>query len=206
MPSITVSASYGAGGSIIAPALAERLGARFVDRAIPLEVARRLRVPIEHALDHDECAPPRFGRLISAMAPLGGMYIPEEAGQALVEEDYQRETERLIREAVDDGDAVILGRGAALVLRDRPDVLHVRLDGPKEARIAAATLGREIDEHEARERLKDADRSRELYVRHFYGADARDPHHYHLVLNSTRLSHDACVEIVLAAVRALEER
>ena len=36
MPLVTVSASYGAGGSEVAPALAERLGVRFVDRVVSL--------------------------------------------------------------------------------------------------------------------------------------------------------------------------
>ena len=39
---IALSAAYGAGGSIIGPALADRLGVPFLDRAIPLAVADRL--------------------------------------------------------------------------------------------------------------------------------------------------------------------
>jgi len=41
---IALSASYGAGGNAIGPALAERLGVPFLDRAIPIRVAARLRV------------------------------------------------------------------------------------------------------------------------------------------------------------------
>ena len=42
---VTVSASYGAGGALVGPQLAERLGVRFLDRAIPAEVAERLAIP-----------------------------------------------------------------------------------------------------------------------------------------------------------------
>ncbi|HEY0540394.1 MAG TPA: cytidylate kinase family protein, partial [Actinoallomurus sp.] len=35
---VTVSATFGAGGSVIGPAVAERLGKPFVDRAIPYTV------------------------------------------------------------------------------------------------------------------------------------------------------------------------
>ena len=38
---VTISATYGAGGSEIGPAVAAMLGLPFVDRAIPAGVARR---------------------------------------------------------------------------------------------------------------------------------------------------------------------
>jgi hypothetical protein len=51
---VALSAAYGAGGSRIGPALAERLGVPFVDRAIPGAVAERLSVPLDDAAAHDE--------------------------------------------------------------------------------------------------------------------------------------------------------
>ncbi len=54
MTLVTLSAPYGAGGSQVGPAVAERLGVPFVDRAIPTEVAERLAVPLRDAVDRDE--------------------------------------------------------------------------------------------------------------------------------------------------------
>ncbi|MDQ1397927.1 MAG: hypothetical protein QOG64_3186, partial [Acidimicrobiaceae bacterium] len=51
---VTISAPYGAGGSIIGPAVAKRLGVPFIDRAIPASVAASLSVPLETVLAHDE--------------------------------------------------------------------------------------------------------------------------------------------------------
>ena len=48
---VTLSASYGAGGSEIGPAVAAALGLPFVDRAVPVEVARKLDVPRDEAAD-----------------------------------------------------------------------------------------------------------------------------------------------------------
>ena len=45
MTLVALSASYGAGGSVIGSALAEPLGVPFIDRAIPLAVADHLHVP-----------------------------------------------------------------------------------------------------------------------------------------------------------------
>ena len=52
------------------------------------------------------------------------------------------------------------------------------------------------------ERLrKSGDRAREAYVRHFYNCDARNPKLYHLVIDSTALSDDTVVEVIVAAAR-----
>ena len=54
MTLVALSASYGAGGSVIGSALAEPLGVPFIDRAIPLAVADHLHVPYDDAAAHDE--------------------------------------------------------------------------------------------------------------------------------------------------------
>ncbi len=51
---MAISASYGAGGSRIAPALAERLGVPFVDRAIPMAVAQELDISYDDAATLDQ--------------------------------------------------------------------------------------------------------------------------------------------------------
>jgi cytidylate kinase len=194
---ITISASYGAGGSWIGPQVAERLGYRFLDRAIPVEVAERLGVSQEHAEAHDESAASRFTQLLARLPNTSGVVLPEATN-----ESFCRETETLLNEVADVGNAVVLGRAAALVLRDRPHALHVRLDGPEEARLAQGMRVEGVDEDEARRRLRDSDRARTAYVKHFYNADPRDPRHYHLMLDSTALPLEACVELIVRAAQA----
>jgi cytidylate kinase len=199
-PLVTISASYGAGGSQIGPALAQRLGVEFLDRAIPTRVADRLQVGLDDALAHDESLGDAIGRLVSSFA-----LLPELAGAmvqagVLAGEDYRRETERLIREHAEDG-AVILGRAGAVILRDDPRALHVRLDGPPERRVAHAMEAESLGRADAERLRKSGDRAREAYVRHFYGCDARDPALYHLVIDSTALPVAKVVDIIAAAAR-----
>jgi cytidylate kinase len=197
---VTLSATYGAGGSQVGPALAERLGVTFLDRAIPTAVAERLSVPLDEALSHDESLGDAIGRLSSSFA-----LLPELAGamvhaDLLAEEDYRRETERAIREHVADG-AVVLGRGGQLVLREEPGVLHVRLDGPPKRRIRQAMILEGVDEDTAQRHLRETDRARQAYVQHFYGADPRECGLYHLVLDSTQIPLDTCVELIARAAQ-----
>ncbi|HUA02899.1 MAG TPA: cytidylate kinase-like family protein [Solirubrobacteraceae bacterium] len=195
---VTISASYGAGGSWVGPQVAERLGCRFIDRAIPVQVAERLDVPVEHAHVHDEAAAPRFTRLLARLPNTSGVVLPEATSA-----EFCRETERLLIEAADAGDVVVLGRAGAIVLRDRPGAFHVRLDGPEEARVVQGMRVEEIDEEEARRRQRTSDRARIDYVKHFYRTDPRDPRHYQLVLNSTAVPLPACVDLIVAAARAI---
>ena len=113
-------------------------------------------------------------------------------------EDYRRETERIIVEHAARGE-VVLGRGGALVLRDRPGALHVRLDGPQEGRIEQAMRLGGLERADADRMRRESDRAREAYVRHFYSADARDPALYHLVIDSTAISLETVVELIVTA-------
>ena len=205
MSLVTLSAAYGAGGSRVGPAVAERLGVTFVDRAIPTAVAERLAIPLEEALAHDQSMGGALERLLATLAPAGQAYgaVPVDV---LAEPDYRRVTEELLLEHAADGRAVLLGRAAAIVLRDDPRALHVRLDGPRRRRIAQAMAVQGVDRDTAERRLEETDRAREAYVRHFYRCDPKDAGLYHLVIDSTAIPLDACVEIIALAARARGER
>lgn len=186
------------------PALAERLGVPFLDRAIPFAVSARLDVDLEAAERHDM----RVG--VSKLERVLRGFIGQDVGapvpitpELTVDEDFRRATEEVLLAQAATGEGVILGRAAAIVLRDRPGVLRARLDGPPARRAAqAARLGK-IELSEAERALERLDRAQADYVRHFYGADIRDPGLYDLVLDSTSIGLDTCVELLVAAVRSV---
>ena len=200
MSVVTISASYGAGGSQIGPQLAQRLSAKFVDRAIPSAVAERLAVPLSEAIAHDEAVRSVLERLLVRFAPaaqaFSGATPPPEI---LDERSYLKVTEQVIRERAAGGSVVILGRAAAVVLRDEPAALHVRLDGPRERRLEQAMRLEHADRETAERHMRETDRAREAYVRQFYDVDARDQSLYHLVLDSTALGLGTCVAVIATA-------
>ena len=195
MTLVTVSASYGSGGSEVAPALADRLGVRFVDRVVSPEMAHRLAQADNAGL---------FWRLVRSISPAGGLTAGSiHAERELNDRLTDRESlEAALREVAADGDAVILGRAGALALRDDPRALHVRLDGPREARVFRAMEIQGIDEAAARQRLLETDRARERFVRDIYGLDPSDPCLYAVVLDGTAFDTAACVEVIATAALA----
>ncbi|MBT2232837.1 AAA family ATPase [Nonomuraea sp. NEAU-A123] len=206
---VTISATYGTAGSHIGPAVAERLGVPFVDRAIPNTVAQELGCTLEEALAHDDRAEHGLGRLLSGAMRLptvtfGGvdMYVP--GAMPIAQEEFVRRTERLLKDTARAQGGVFLGRAGAVVLADHPGALHVRLDAPLKRRVRqTATLG-ELSEREARKIVEDNDRARSAYVRHFYRADPADPSIYHLVIDSTSIPVSTCVDLIAIAAEALD--
>jgi cytidylate kinase len=94
---------------------------------------------------------------------------------------------------------VILGRAAAVVLQDEPRALHVRLDGPEDLRLEQAMALEGVDRETASRHMRETDRAREAYVQQFYGADARDASLYDLVIDSTVIGLDTCVDLIALA-------
>ncbi|HEY5428771.1 MAG TPA: cytidylate kinase-like family protein [Solirubrobacteraceae bacterium] len=207
MTIVALSAAYGAAGSQIGPALAERLGVPFVDRGIALAVAERLEVPVREALANEE--PPAAGssslleRLLSGfVGAYTGAPAPLPADAVTPADFHQASREALLSQAAT-GRGVILGRGACAALRHDPQVLRIRLSGPEHRRIEHAMRVRDIDRDTSERTVRALDRAHADYLRQFYDADIDDPALYHLTIDATAFDTDVCVAIIVVALEAM---
>src|ERR1700750_1608638 len=138
---ITVSASDGAGGSVVAPALAGRLGLPFLQRVTTSEGHLAQPGPCDEQLTEEEDKATPVHRLLAHFTqamPAGPTQSPPSTHH---QDDHLRGHGEagIPRLLADGGGAVILGRAAAVVLgKDRG--FHVRLDGPAERRIAPGAV------------------------------------------------------------------
>ena len=132
-----------------------------------------------------------------------GVPAPADA-ETYTPEDFRDATEEVLLRQHDTGAGVIVGRAAVVVLREHPDVLRVRIDGPPEARIRQALSLGAPDEPTARRTARQLDRAHAAYAHHFYGVDITDRSLYHLVLDSTAIGVDGCAELIAVAARAFE--
>jgi len=203
MTLVALSASYGAGGSVIGPALAERLGVPFIDRAIPLAVADRLHVPYDDAAAHDEHVSTGWlQRVLSGFVGTDAGAPAPLPPEIVSPEDFRRATEEVLLRQAATGSGVILGRGSVVVLREDPRALRVRLDGPPDRRVSQAIrLDGSLNRQDAERALREFDRTHAGYLQQLYGVDIRDSTLYHVVLDSTRIELETCVEIIARAAR-----
>ena len=205
MTVVAISAAYGTRSGQIGPALAQRLGVPFVDRAIAHRVAGHLDVSIDEAVKHWEPAPRSFvERMVSAFLGADTVAPVGPPPDIVTPEDFRQATERVVREQAATGDGVIIGRGCVAVLHDDPAVLRVRLTGPADRRLQQAIERSGLSESEARDTMHHLDRYHADYLKQFYGVDIDDPTIYHLTIDATALDSDACVSLLVAAAHALE--
>jgi Cytidylate kinase-like family len=197
---VTVSASYGAGGSVVAPALAQRLGVTFLHRVTTSTGGPSGIEPCTERLAQEErdLAPAHrvFASFTHAM-PVGPTQSPPPARHQ--DENLRMRCEENIRHLAGAGAGVILGRGAAVALGKEAG-FHVRLDGPQDLRLAQGAAIEGLDEDQARRHQEAADRARTAYVRRLYRADPADPRYYHLVIDSTAIPLDTVTELILRAL------
>ncbi len=208
MPAVTISAGYGAGGSVVAPRVAHRLELPLIDRAISSQVAEQLHVTVAEA-QGGAVKRSMVERFFGMLAPLAGGAAGIDA-EGITDAplpmndaaEFRAHFERLIRGRVDEG-VVVLGRAGAAALHGEPGVLTVRLFGARERRVAQGARIEGVDEATAARRLPEVDAARAQYVKRLYGRDIDDPGLYDLQLDGTRLAPDACADVIATAFRAL---
>jgi cytidylate kinase len=193
---ITISAPYGTGGSVVAPALAERLGVPFLQRvtgstgdavASPARGERLSVHEVRHTPVH------RFVAALTQTMPCGPTQSPLPTHHQ--DEDLRRRGEAEIGNFLVSGGGVILGHAAAVVL-GKARGYHVRLEGAPERRLVQGSTIEGIDLDEARAHMRAADAARTGYVRRLYRVDPADASLYHLVIDSTVLPFDDVVEMI----------
>ena len=120
-------------------------------------------------------------------------------------QDYLELTRAVILEYAQQGDAVIVGRGAQMILRRRPGVLHVQVVGKFEDRVHNIVEREGVKWREAAHRLRQADEERAGYLRRFYGVDWLDPGLYDVVLNTDQIPDETAVEMIVMAAKAVDQ-
>ena len=203
---VTISAAYGAGGSVVAPALAHRLAVPFLQRATTTDGGLAASAVSTEALGPDEERGGPVHWLLASLTqtmPTGTTLSPPTYEHQAAE--LRQGSEAGIRRLADEGGGVILGRGAAVVL-GKERGLHVRLDGPTESRVLQGAEIEGISREEARDHQQRSDRARTNFVCRLYHVDPADPSLYHLVIDSTAVPLDTVVEIILQAGSAFAER
>jgi cytidylate kinase len=224
-PLVTVSATYGTGGSLIAPRLAEALGLPFMDRLLSADMSQDAWVAerseqakqprpqsgdpelrSEEGLSDSEQATTPTGRFLSYFAraaTVGGMMAPD----ALLEDDdtIRERTEEGLRAIGAGAPAVLLGRAGAVILASRPRAFHIRLDGPVERRVAWAAGLEHLDLEATKRRQAETDRARSVFVKRLFRVDPADTRLYHLILDPTVLGIDPAVRLLVSAAQAFFE-
>lgn len=223
MPVITISREIGASGTFIALKLAEALGYVCYDQQIINEIAQKMGKKEDQIEDFDQQSYNRIGvffqEALASIAQGGMVFHPFGIGpldwdsaeifstyprSSFQEKDYYEVLTQVIKEIAAKSKAVILGRGGSQILRDHRDALHVRIVADREDRLKHLMKEQNVDLAKAEELLTRKDEAAANFIYDFFDTDWNDPHHYHLVLNTSRITPDKCITMILNALKAIE--
>ena len=125
-----------------------------------------------------------------------------EKKAALDDQTYERVVRETMEQYAQQGDAIIVGRGGQMVLRDWPTALHVHLYAPLKVRTQRVAQRFNISEQAAERRIAESDEEKKQYIRHMYKlADWKDLKYYHLMINTAYISPEVAAQVIILAVQ-----
>ena len=202
---ITISRMFGSGGSDVAARVARELGWTLLDNAVADAVAERLGVSAAEVSSMEERVPSLVERITAALtmsAPEISATVDESTLMMTAETRIVDVTRRVMEEAVAQGNAVLVGRGAQALLADRPDALHVFCYARKAFLVDYAIRHRGIPQANAEHEVEQRNKQREQYVKRHWGRDWRSFDNYHVCLDTGRIGIPAAADLVVAAARS----
>ena len=202
---ITVEREFGSGGGAIATQIADRLSWKLWDQALTQEIARIAKVDCSAVERCEERLDGRLHRLAKAF--WRGSYEPRAllTDAQTFDADCMVSTMQQIMERIaEQGQAVVVGRGAPYFLREREDTFRLFVYAPTAEKIRRLReLGK--SEREAEELVESVDRDRIAYVKHYFNADWPTRALYNLMIN-TSMGDETVIATVLNTIRLLEEK
>ncbi len=189
---ITISRESGSGGTILAAKLAKELNFDLFHREVIQEMAESAHISTRIVETLDE----------------KGLSVLEDSIAAMIRDrhlwpdQFLRHLMKVVGTIGKHGRAVIVGRGAQFILPDDEN-LKVRVIAPLAKRIRNVAHELDVAESEAQKMILKTDSDRRSFSRKYFYSDVTDPLHYDLVINTARLSIEAAVKTIIAALNQL---
>jgi cytidylate kinase len=192
---IALAREAGTPGTTVARTVGERLHWPVYDQELVERVAQELRQRPDRLKAVDE----RHRSWLVEIAEAFG------SPHGLTQSGYVYHLVRSLQELAAQGDCVIVGRGATMLL-PRATTLRVRLVGERADRVATTRARLGLTQLEAERWVDETDRARAQFVQEHFHKDVRDPVLYDLFLNTSRWSVAECADFILEGLRRLEGR
>jgi len=201
---ITVEREYGCGAGQIARKLATQLGWKLWDQELTAEIARVANVEPSAVSMCEERVDSAFQQLVKVFWRGSYERRAELEHQPFSPDRMVEVGEQVMREIAEQGNCVIVGRGAPYFLREREDVFHVFLyacRGDKLRRLQE--LGKSL--HDAEDLVDTVDRERILFVKRYFGADWPTRALYHMMIN-TGIGDENVISTMLHTMQTLQHQ
>lgn len=198
---ITIARGFGSGGRTIGKMLSEDLGIKYYDKDL-------IRLASEESGINERFFGLVDEKLKGSLLRKGGIYkgelISPKSSEFTSDQNLFNYQAKIIKQLADKEPAIIVGRCADYILKDRDDVLRVFIysDMPTAIKNVMDMYG--ISEKEAQKVIVKTDKERSEYYRFYTGLDWENAKNYNLCLDTSKLSYDKCVDIIKGYINIIK--
>lgn len=216
---ITITRQYGSKGSEIGARIADTLGYRLLDKSMASKLAEDAHITEAEASIYEEkgafafgyffqkyfCAPHLLKTPSHAVDDL--YWAPPNPMDDLIDAPYFDEdlcaqyTRDIILKEAEEGNVVIVGRGAATLLADRPNTLHICVFASQTYRLRTLMMRYGISSEEAFDKMQDVDMDRMRFVKRHYQTNLEDASNYHVLINSGKMDIETVIQTALESAK-----
>ena len=186
---ININRMLGSNGRLIGRTLAEELGFAFYDKELIDIAAQKENIPFDLLAKVDEKRGSQWRFPIDHELQMDSDFHFVPMNDVLF--DLQR---KIILEAADKGDCVIVGRCANHILQDK--CLSVFIHAPYEYRVQTIMERTGREEKSAQKLVKKVDKERRTYYEYFTDRKWADLSQYHLAFDSSKFDQDTIVKMI----------
>lgn len=194
---ITITRQFGSGGHDIGEALAKKLGIPFYDKELISIAAKESGICPEVFEAVDEKATNSLLYSLSVgLYSFGSGFT--NTGELPVNDRLYILQHKIIKELAEKENFVVVGRCADYILKDKVNVVKVFIYADLETRINRAIERNDIENDRAKQAVIKADKNRANYYSFYSGKKWGQPENYDLCINSTDLSTEQAVDLILS--------
>jgi len=185
MAVIAISRQVAALGDEVAQELARQTGYKFLDRKYIEKRIIELGFPEDKMKKYDERKPGFFASL------------------AKNRDEYLDYLQTAVLESASEGNCILIGRGAFIILESVPNLISVRFVAKTDVRVKRLMNEFNWNEKQALQRIEESDTNRLGFHKSFFNLVNEDPSHFHLTINTGILDVEKSAYVIDSLRKAL---
>jgi cytidylate kinase len=167
----------------VATLLAKKLGWEYIGKQLVARIAGELHISESEAETFLQDAQSRLLRFVDRYTCSLIQKVVDREHGCLDDESYFNTVKKLVEDVYEDKNAIILGWGGMCLLRDKPNVLHVRLIKDEAGKIDTIMKRFNIDQKAAKYHLDREEKDSKSLIKHYFKVDWNDASLYDLVID-----------------------
>jgi cytidylate kinase len=193
----TIGREFGSGGKVIGEKLAETLGIKLYDKELLQQAAKDSGFCQEIFENHDEKPTNSFlYSLVMDTYSAGNYSSAPFLDMPLNHKIFLAQFDS-IKKIAQQESCVIVGRCADYALADEPDCMNIFVHANLDDRIKWVSKRANITESKAKDQIQKNDKQRASYYNYYTSKKWGDSRSYDLTLNTSKLTTDQCVELII---------